>query len=341
METPRRWLALALCMALLVPTPAEPATAAGPRCVPTLRVIARFPGRVDSLLPAGSGGALIALVGPPSGTARFLPRDRLIGVAADLRPRWSVQLPPYITPPGLTLGDEPGLFYAVVDSELLTFGVATGGLEARRRLDIQALGWPAAVAAERGRLYVAGQPTVGWAAQVEAIPTGTHAAGPVQWRAKLGLTHAGTWIGRAGRGLLAVYLPDAHDATGSIALIDERTGASRPVYTVPAPALAADPARDRLYVDGAGSIAALTLDRGRPVASVLGQPPLALAPARGLLAVTQGNGVTLASARTLRPLGHLALPGITALAASPDGATLLVGLRGGLARIDFGGCAAA
>src|SRR5205807_2281065 len=105
-----------------------------------------------------------------------------------------------------------------------------------------------------------------------------------------------------------------------------------------APPLAADPARDRLYLDDAGAIRALTLSHGIPVAAAPGAGPIALDLPRGLVAFTHADGIVLASARTLRPLARMALPGATALATTPDGSTLLVGRRGSLAWVILGAC---
>jgi hypothetical protein len=246
-----------------------------------------------------------------------------------------------MTPPGLTGGDDHAVLYVVVDNAVLVLNAATGHVEARHRLDLQALGWPAAVAAgPGGRLYVAGQPARGWAAIVEALAIAPSKPARVVWRAQLGLFHAGIWLGPAGPGRLAVYLPGTYDAPGTMAVLDERSGILHPAYAVPAPPLAADPARDRLYLDDAGAIRALTLSHGIPVAATPGTGPLTLDLPRGLVAFTRADGIVLASARTLSPLAHIALRGATALAATPDGSMLLVGRRGSLAWIDLGRCAA-
>jgi hypothetical protein len=233
------------------------------------------------------------------------------------------------------------VLYVVVDNAVLMLNAATGHVEARHRLDLQALGWPAAVATgPGGRLYVAGQPAHGWAAIVEALAIAPSRPARVLWRAQLGLFHAGIWLGPAGPGRLAVYLPGTYDAPGTMATLDERSGILHPAYAVPAPPLAADPARDRLYLDDAGAIRALTLSHGVPVAAAPGTGPLTLDLPRGLVAFTRGDGIVLASARTLSPLAHIALRSATALATTPDGSMLLVGRRGSLAWIDLGRCAA-
>src|SRR5205085_1677320 len=293
-----------------------------------VRAVTSLPARIDGLLALGVGEA-VALAGPPSSHVPYWPHDALLRLTWRSRPAWRLTLPPYVTPPGLARGDDHTLLYVVVDNAVLVLNVATGRPEARYRLDMQALGWPAAVAAgPGGRLYVAGQPTRGWAAIVEALAMEPSRPARVVWRAQLGLFHAGIWLGPAGPGHLAVYLPGTYDAPGTMAVLDERSGMLHPGYAVPAPPLAADPTGNHLYVADAGAIRALTLDpaaggsksllHGAAVAAVPGTEPLALDLPRGLVAFTRGDGVVLASARTLRPLARLALPGATALATTPD-----------------------
>jgi hypothetical protein len=305
-----------------------------------VRAVASVPARIDGLLALGAAEA-VALAGPPSSSVRYLPHDGLLLLTWRGRPAWRLTLPPYVTPPGLAGGDGHAALYVVVDNAVLVLNAATGHVEARHRLDLQALGWPAAVAAGLGgRLYVAGQPARGWAAIVEALAVESSRPARVVWRAQLGLFHAGIWLGLAGPGRLAVYLPGAYDAPGAMAALDERSGTLHPAYAVPAPPVAADPMRDRLYLDDAGAIRALTLSHGIPVAAAPGTAPLALDLPRGLVAFTRGAGIVLAAARTLRPLARIALPGATALAATPDGSMLLVGRRGSLAWVNLGACRA-
>lgn len=308
-------------------------------CAPVVRAVVRLPERIDSLLAVGDGETVVALAGAASGI-RYLPHDDLLVLSRRRAHPERVALPPYVTPPGLVVAGVPPAVYALVDSTLLRLDPATERLAPVRRLDLQAIGWPAAIAAANGRLYVVGQPRAGWAAEAEALAVAPRAHARLLWRAALGLTHAGAWLGLAGAGRLAVYLPDAHDAAGSIALLDVRTGALRGAYAVPAPPDGADVGRDRLYIAGAGTVRALTLDRGRPVAVTQGGAPLALDASRGLIAFASGSGIALASARTLRRLGHLALPGVTALAATTDGRTLLAGFRSGVAWVDIRSCQA-
>ena len=316
--------------------------AATPLCAPQVLAFTRLAGRVDSLVALDSSGATAALVGPSSSALQYLPHDNLALLATSGMATTSITLPPYITPPGLAAsGPDATTLYAVVDNAVLLVDPHSGTVRARIRLDLQALGWPAAVVAAPGnRLYVVGQPAHGWAAVVEALQLGPTGRARVLWRAQLGLFHAGIWLGRAQSGHLAVYMPGTYDVAGSVSLLDERRGALQAAYHVPASPVAADPVGNRLYVEVAGTLRALTLDGGRAVASVRGGA-LALAPARGLIAFVQGNGIAVANARTLRPLAHIALPGVTALAATPDGATLLAGLRHGISRVDLAGCRAA
>lgn len=319
-------------------------------CAPTIRATTRLRARIDSLLALDDTGKAVALMGSSWSRLRYLPRDGLTLLAANGTPAWSATLPAYITPPGISVGKAGSTIDVVVDHAVLLLDPATGRVRARHTLDMQAVGWPAAVATDaQGRLYAAGQPDQGWEAVVESLSISPPArparssdppAKParVAWRTKLGLFHAGIWLAPARPGYLAVYQPGAYDAPGTVALLNERNGALGHGYPVPAPPLAADPMHNRLYLDGGGVIRALALDSGRPVAALSGTAPLAVIPQRGLVALTQGNGVTLATAITLRPVARLALPGVTALAATPNGALLLLGLRDGVARVALGGC---
>lgn len=312
-------------------------------CTPIVRASWSVPGRLDSLLAVPSAGATVALVGPVASDVPFLPHDDLLILAPDGRVRARVVVPPYLMPPGLAASTAVrGTLYAVVDTALLAIDVGKGRIVARWPLDVQALGWPAAVAVgSRGRVYVAGQPATGRAAVLDALMVSAQSPLRVVWRAPLGLTHAGLWLGLAGHGRVAAYLPDADDVHGTIALFDERAGALRASYAVPVSPAGADAARDRLYLDDAGTIRTLRLRNGAPVASAPGTGPLALSSARGLLAFAGDDTVVLAAAGSLRPLARIPLRGVRALAFTPDGATLLVGRRNGLTWIDVGRCGAA
>ncbi len=333
-----RWLwVLALCLTL--PFAISPRVArAAPVCAPVVRTIMPLRDRLDSLLPLGDGETVVALAGAVPAGVRFLPHDALLLLSPRSKRRVVLPMPSYVTPPGLAVVGAPAAVYIVVDSAVLRLDPASARLTRVGRLDVQAIGWPAAVAALNGRLYVVGQPRSAWAAVAEALALSPRRPPRLLWRAALGLTHAGIWLAPAAHGRLVIYLPDAHDMGGAIALLDPRTGALHGAYTVPAPPLAADPAHNRLYLGAGATIRALTLDRGRFVAALPSAGPLALDPARGLVAAATDDGVTLASAGSLRPVARLALHGVTALAVSPDGRALLAGAQGGLVRIDMGAC---
>jgi len=335
----RRW-AGAAC--LLVTTTPRQSIVVRPEavCTPIVRASWRLPGRVDSLLAMPSVGATVALVARSASDVPFLPHDDLLILAPDGRVRARVTLPPYIMPPGLAASTTArGTLYAVVEAALLAIDSGKGRIVARWPLDVQALGWPAAVAVgSRGRIYVAGQPATGRAAVLDALTVSAQSPPRVMWRAALGLTHAGLWLGLAGHGRVAAYLPNADDVHGTIALFDERSGALRASYAVPVSPVGADAARNRLYLDDAGTIRALSLRDGAPMASAPGTGPLALSSARGLLAFVRDDAVVLAAASSLRPLARMSLRGAHALAFTPDGATLLVGRRNSLTRIDVGRC---
>jgi hypothetical protein len=123
-------------------------------------------------------------------------------------------------------------------------------------------------------------------------------------------------------------------------MVDQRTGTLRWTYHVPAPPVASDAQRDRLYIVDVGFVRALTLGHGAAVAMSPGAGPLALDSARGLVAYVRQHQVEIASARSLRQVGSLAVVNVTALAFTPDGETLLVGLATGIAWVDLGKCAA-
>jgi hypothetical protein len=338
----RRWAGVACLLVTTMPRQSDVVRLEAV-CTPIVRASWRLPGRVDSLLAVPSVGATVALVGPAASGVPFLPHDDLLILAPNGRVRARVAVPPYTMPPGLAASTTVrGTLYAVVDTALLAIDSGKRRIVARWPLDVQALGWPAAVAVgSRGRIYVAGQPATGRAAILDALTVSAHGPPRVVWRAPLGLTHAGLWLGLAGHGRVAAYLPNADDVHGTIALFDERSGALRASYAVPVSPAGVDAARDRLYLDDAGTIRALRLRDGAPVASAPGTGPLALSSARGLLAFVRDDAVVLAAAGSLRPLARMSLRGVRALAFTPDGATLLVGQRNSLTRIDVGRCGAA
>jgi hypothetical protein len=218
-----------------------------------------------------------------------------------------IPLPPYVVPPGLA-ASASGVA-VVVDGALLRVA-GTGGLPSRRALDMAAVGWPAAAAADSsGRLYLAGQEANAWSAQVEALSP----LGKVLWRAPLGLTHAGIWLGMAGPTELAAYLPDAHDAQGTLALFDTHAGRLRASYALPAAPLAIDAARGLLYLGTGGAIQTRALGSGRLLFSVPGAGPLALDSSSGRVGFIRGNRVVVTAPKTRRVEAVFRLPGVTAL----------------------------
>src|SRR5207245_935111 len=126
--------------------------------------------------------------------------------------------------------------------QLLVLNTSSGTFTHRWRLGMGAVGWPAAIAGVGRRLYVAGQPQYSSVptAVLEALTISDTADPPrVAWRQRLGLTHAGIWLGLAGPHAVAGFLPDSHDLTGSVAIWDTRAGALLGSYAVPGPAVAA------------------------------------------------------------------------------------------------------
>lgn len=310
-------------------------------CMPTPRFLARASGPIDSLT-AGAHGAVFALVGERRAPARYLPHDDALLVEQGSRSARAIALtvPPYLVAPGVVAVDGGARFLLLVDSSLRAIDAATGRTIVRWSLDQQALGWPAALAvAPDGGLFVAGQRADAWTAQVEALDPVADGRLRLAWHAPLGLTHAGLWLANAGQGLLAAYLPDAHDAAGTILLLDRASGILRRSYAVPAPPLAADSAADRLYVALGDTLRAFSLRSGRLVVSRSGAAPFAVDPARGLVAHADRAGIVLAEATTLRPLRRLAVSGVTALAFAADDGSLLVSAAARISRADLALCA--
>ena len=195
--------------------------------------------------------------------------------------------------------------YAVVDSTLFTVDGVDGRLLRRQTLPLQAIGWPAAISAgQDGDLYVVGETPTVEAAQLYAFAASADYREHVRWHAILGFTHAGIWIGAAGGGLVAVYLPDQHDASGTVNLLDAATGVLRVSYAVPMPPTGANPGLDRLYFAGAGRIEARTVGDGRLVSDVAGESPLAV-DASGAVAYVQGQRLVIAEGRELRSVVSL------------------------------------
>jgi hypothetical protein len=207
-------------------------------------------------------------------------------------------------------------------------------------LDMQAVGWPAAIAEAGGRLFIAGQPQsgTGAAARLEALTIGKNGALRLLWRTQLGLTHAGIWLGPVGPHALAGYLPDAHDFHGWITVWDSRNASLRVAFAATAPVLAADAGLNRLYLNTAGRMESISAATGAASGRQSGSPPFAVDESRGLVAYSRSNRVVVASARSLLPLGSVSLPAARSLGADADGAELLVGTPTGLARVDLGVC---
>lgn len=336
--------AVAVCVVCGLLAPRADASTALPVCGSPVRPLSRLAGRVDGLV--STGDAIVALAGASSrdgNAVPFLPHDDLLVLAANGGARTQITLPPYTIPPGLVAApDRRGILFVVVDTALLTLNTAKGRIVSRDTLNVQPLGWPAAVAAGAGeRLYIAGQPSTGRAAVLEALTVTVGRGRPrVAWRAPLGLTHAGIWLGLAGRDLLAAYLPNADDVHGTLALFDARSGALRFEYPVPVSPAAIDAVHDRLYLDVAGTIRVLALREGIAIAAAPGTGPLAVVPGRQLVAYVRGSSVVLANAKTLAPRERITMPDVTALAASSNDETLLVGRAGGIAKVDLRGCGA-
>lgn len=320
--------------------------AGGVPCAPTLRATVPLPSQVDGLLAIGNADSILAL----SRAARLAGSQhakQTLWVLGQRDPRVPAvfSLPPSLTLPGLALADDgqPSV-YLLLDQALWVLNPGRRRVEARWPLDVQALGWPAALAAGgAGQIYVAGQPrdNRSWAAVVEALVVRRGGPPRLRWRAHLGLTHAGIWLGLAGLGLLAVYVPDANDVSGAMALLDTRSGALRGSYAVPAPPMAVAMAQDRLYLDLAGTVQARNLRTGQREGAITGSSPLAVNSPRRLVALVEPRGIALANATTLRPVAHVRLGTVTALAFSRDGTTLLIGSPSRVAWLTLGTCRAA
>jgi hypothetical protein len=318
-------------LACLLIWPAPPHTLARARPVrATVAVQYPMPGRVDSL--AGGDGEALALVNRSPASPPFLPHDDLALVNTQnpgARPRL-LPLPPYLAAPGLVFNAADGTFSAIVDATLLT--VAMAGQPRRQNLGLQAVGWPAAiVSGAAGAIYVIGQQAQAREAEVIAFGPSDGARQRARWHAELGVTHAGAWIGMAGHDALAVYMPDQHDAAGTIELLDLAGGNLKASYAVPMPPSAADAPLDRLYLAGAGQVRALALGSGGFVAATPGDPPLAAQ--GGLVAYTHGRRLIIAD-RFLHTLVSVPYPlGLVPTALAWQSSRLLVGHAGGITRL--------
>lgn len=298
----------------------------------------RVSGRVDTLVPLRSGASL-ALLDHTTSLARFLPHDDLALLREGRGSASNWRVPPYITPPGISLIPGTHDAYLLLDTTLLQIDTTNLHVVAHWSLNLRALGWPAAVlAAGSGRVYVVGQPrTLAPAAEVEALDSQGHSL-HVVWQRSLGLTHAGLWLGSDGREL-AVYVPDAHDVSGTVQLLRAANGS--PVgtqFSLPTSPSGLDALQDVIYVNYSPDVRAVSLRNGAPLALAAGAAPLAVDPARGILAFLRGRRLAIAAARTLRPLAQLSFPDVTALAFAPNGNTLIAAQPGKVTHLALGSC---
>jgi hypothetical protein len=178
------------------------------------------------------------------------------------------------------------------------------------------------------------------AAQAYAFRPDSQHTPRLRWRKALGLTHAGTWIGLAGDGQLAVYLPNQYDDQGTVALLDLSQGMLRLSYAVALPPIAADANLRRLYLAGAGWVRAIALDSGAPVATVSGAAPLAVGDANGLVAFLSADQIVVARGDRLDTVLALPYPrSLPPTALAWQGPTLLVGNARGITRVALDECA--
>jgi DNA-binding beta-propeller fold protein YncE len=321
---------------------ARPGVQAAPACRPVAQRGAGLSGRVDSLLALPSGG-VAALVGAGPMGARFLPHDGLRLVSSSGASR-RVRLPAYVVAPGLAAAANAGGAYVLIDTRLLYVDAQRGRVTASWKLDVRALGWPAAIATGMGSVFVAGQPLYGSpAAEVEALHAVSGGALHVVWRRSLGLTHAGIWLGMIGDARVAVYLPDAHDLAGTISVLDARTGKPVASESVPSPPVAVDASANRIYLNIGGLLRAITVSgaasHGPTIRTGSAIMPIAVDPAGGLVAFLSSRGLTLASARTLQTRAVLSIHSVSALAFSPRGLTLYVAGSNRLTTLNIARCA--
>lgn len=302
-------------------------------CTVTERRSLSVPGPVDSVLAVR--GAVVALIGSSRSTARFLPQDNLLIFGAYRQ--HMITLPAYTTPPGLIAGSGK-LLDVILDRELMLVNPEHGTVVARRPLYLDALGWPAAVAASGGRLFVGGEVDGAFpAAAVEDLQITPHGALRLVWRRRLGYTHSGLWLARSGSRLL-VYIPNAYDAGGTLAVLDSRSGALRRAYPLPGPPAALDAPHGRLYLTVGGTVQARDLKQGRLVGTMSGSAPIVADASRRLVVFGRRNAVVIADARHFHLLTTVHMAGARALAVGPHASSLLVGLRHRLLTLDLRHC---
>jgi hypothetical protein len=303
-----------------------------------------LPGRVDDILASGTSGRVLVLVGRAGSSLPYIPHDSLTIVGADGHTARSqpAALPPYVMPPGLAAVPGGGRVYMLADSLILTVDSLSGRTLAWQDLGLQAIGAPAAIStASGGDVFLIGQPADAYEAQAYGYRPDSHGRLQERWRTPLGPTHAGSWIGIAAGGLVAVFGPDQHDQHGTIALLSQADGTLRGSYQLLMPPAAADAGRDRLYLAGAGKIYAVQLGTGRVVTTVDGEAPLAANPATGLVAFPRDGRIEVARSEDLHDVFSVAIPGgMTPTALAWSGSTLLVGSTHGLSRILLDGCRA-
>jgi hypothetical protein len=338
--TCRVLLAALVCWAVWQ-SPAGNVYGAASRCRTIGETSTALPGRVDTVVATSADGSVVALVGQARSSIRFLPHDTLdvLPPAGRTGGLHTVALPPYLAAPGVAATDAGTRLYVLVDSLLLTLSGASGHVLARQDLALQAIGWPAAITVDRGGdVYLIGQPPQAMEAQVYAFaPTNRHGL-RLRWRTPLGLTHAGAWIGIAGPKRVAVYLPDQHDAQGTVVLLATRNGSLQGSYQVPVPPTAVSASLQRLYLAGAGLVRALALRSGAPTAVVPGNGPLTVSNA-GLVAYLHAGQVVVARGDTLRTLLTLPFPaGRVPLALTWLGSTLVAGTTQGITKLSVGAC---
>jgi hypothetical protein len=299
-----------------------------------------LPARVDNVL--ATPAALLVLAGTAGTGWRFLPHDVLDVVLAQ-RGTWRVHtlsLPAYLAPPGLAARSDGTLLYTLVDASLITLSGSTGRVLAHQDLKLQAVGWPAAIAAGPANdLYLIGQPSGAMTALAYAFAAAPHAALAPRWQAPLGPTHAGAWIGLVSPDLVGVYLPDQHDAQGQMVVLDRQHGQLRASYPVIAPPLGAAPALQRIFLGGVDSVQAVAATNGQVVARAAGHGPLAAGGPGGLVAFVRANQVILARGSDLAQRASLGSPlGLAPTALAWQGSRLIVGTARGLAWIQPGTC---